>query len=212
VKLLSIQVGRPREVVFEGRPVNTAIFKTPVSGPVRVGRLNLDGDAQADLKVHGGPDKAVYAYSVDAYPSWNKEMGTELGYGSLGENLSVDRLDEEDVCVGDIVAVGSCALLAVQPRLPCFKLGVRLGTQEALKAFMRINRPGIYFRVLEEGEIRAGDRLAIRERDPEKVPLSDLFRFHVTRMAERGWAERALRARGLTRSWREKIEKAVASA
>jgi MOSC domain-containing protein YiiM len=134
-------------------------------------------------------------------------MGIEFGYGSLGENLSFDHLDEEKLCVGDIVALGGCKLQVSQPRLPCFKLGVRLGTPEALRTFMRIGRPGIYFRVLEEGKIEAGDTMKVIEPDPEKIPLNDLFRFHATREASAEWAERALRVEGMVGSWREKIKK-----
>lgn len=211
MKLLSIQVGRPREVEFGGKRVLTAIFKSQVPGPIRVGKLNLEGDEQADLTVHGGPDKAVYAYSVDAYPAWSQAMGQPFSYGALGENLSVEKLDEEELCVGDVVQAGSAKLLVVQPRLPCFKLGVKLGTQEALKVFVQIGRPGIYFRVLEEGMLSTGESLNVVERDPAKLPLGDLFRFHVTRKATPKWAKRALTARGLTSSWRQKIEKAAGS-
>jgi MOSC domain-containing protein YiiM len=210
MKLLSIQVGLPREVDWEGKRVSTGIFKDPVPGPVWVGRLNIEGDGQADLRVHGGTDKAVYAYSMDAYPWWRKTLGRDdLPGGSFGENLTVDHLDETALCLGDVVAIGDCRLQIAQPRLPCFKLGIRLSDPEAPRTFMKSGRPGIYFRVLAEGSIRPGDRLEVVEADPERVPLADLFVFSQTRKADPAWAARALRVKSLMPAWRGKIADAL---
>jgi MOSC domain-containing protein YiiM len=210
MKLLSIQIGLPREVEWQGKKVSTGIFKDAVSGPVRVGRLNLEGDGQADLRVHGGPDKAVYAYSADAYPWWKRELAREeLPNGSFGENLTVDALDESALCLGDVVAIGEARLQVAQPRLPCFKLGIRLGLTEAPEIFMRSGRPGIYFRVLAEGAIRAGDRLVVEAGDPERVPLVSLFELYRTKRCDPAWAERALRVKSLMPNWRGKIAAAM---
>jgi MOSC domain-containing protein YiiM len=178
MKLLAISVGQPKVVPWQGKEVRTGIFKAPVSHAVRVGKTSLEGDGQADLTVHGGFDKAVYAYSHDAYPWWKKQLGlSELPYGSFGENLTIDRLDEAQVFVGDRFEVGSCVLEAVQPRMPCFKLGIKFGDPRIIQTFYDFRRPGVYFRVLREGTIEAGDEL--RKVGSEKIPASitELFQF-----------------------------------
>jgi MOSC domain-containing protein YiiM len=158
MKVLSVQVGRPRDVEWRGEVVNTGIFKTPVQGPVIVRYLDLEGDEQADLTVHGGPNKAVYVYPSEHYPSWRKELPElEFPFGAFGENLTVDGLLEEDVRIGDQLRIGTAEFVVTQPRMPCYKLAVRFNRTDMLKRLLRSRRTGFYLRVLQEGELTAGD-------------------------------------------------------
>ena len=158
MKILSVNVGLPREVFFRDEVVITGIFKEPVEGQVRLRKLNLDGDKQADLTVHGGPDKAIYAYPSEHYDYWLRELpGTAtLPYGMFGENLTTQGLMEDAVNIGDqfqIGSSGSAKVIATQPRMPCYKLGVKFGRMDIIRRFLASGRPGIYFKVLREGEI-----------------------------------------------------------
>jgi MOSC domain-containing protein YiiM len=166
-ELISINVAMPRHIAFRGQPVMTGIFKKPVSGPVMVGSLNLEGDAQADLRVHGGLDKAVYVYQAENYVLWQRELGRALTYGTFGENLTVTMLGENSVCVGDVLAVGEVLLQVTQPRFPCFKLGIVMRDQRFLKRFLDSGRTGYYCRVLQEGTIKAGEKLKVVSRDDD---------------------------------------------
>ncbi|HYO05517.1 MAG TPA: MOSC domain-containing protein, partial [Phototrophicaceae bacterium] len=155
MKVLSVNVGLPRKVIFNGQPITTAIFKDPVNGPVTLRKLNLDGDRQADLTVHGGVDKAVYSYPAEHYGYWRKQFpNTDLAWGMFGENFTTEGLMEDTVNVGDHLQIGSATLVASQPRMPCYKLGVRFGTMDIIRRFLASGRPGIYFRVLKEGEVQ----------------------------------------------------------
>ena len=157
MKLISVQVGLPREVSWEGRTVTTGIFKEPIGGPVMVRTLNLDGDEQADLSVHGGPDKAVYVYPFEHYEYWRKELpGVKLPYGMFGENLTTEGLLEKDVNVGDRFRIGEAELVVRQPRMPCYKLGLKFQRADMVKRFLTSRRSGFYFAVLREGEVQAG--------------------------------------------------------
>jgi MOSC domain-containing protein YiiM len=211
MKILSIQVGLPREVPWEGKKVSTGIFKEPIVGRVWVRRLNIEGDGQADLTVHGGADKAIYAYGSDAYTWWKSRLPeTDFAYGAFGENLTVDLLDENRVCLGDIFQVGGCRLQVAQPRFPCFKLGIKFGDMGILKTFMESGRPGIYFRVLAEGQIQKGDELRCIDSDPEKVPLTALFRFNTQKKStDPALLRRILRVKSLMPTWHETISKAL---
>lgn len=156
MKIESIQVGIPQTFKVNGRSFTTAINKAPLKGAVRVGFLNLEGDKQADLKVHGGPNKAVYGYGLDALDLWKKlRPQDEMSFGALGENLSITELDENKIYLGDRFRVGSAELMAVQPRFPCSKLAAKYNDPKILKQFMQLKRPGVYYRVLKEGEIEA---------------------------------------------------------
>lgn len=158
MKLLSVNVGLPREAGVPGAVVLTAIFKQPVRGSVHVGRLNLEGDRQADLTVHGGRDKAVYAYPSEHYPTWRRELGEEhLPYGAFGENLTTEGLAEDAVRIGDRFRVGTAEMVVTQPRMPCFKLGIRFGRPDMVKRFFHSRRSGFYLAVEREGEVAAGD-------------------------------------------------------
>jgi MOSC domain-containing protein YiiM len=158
VKLVSVNVGRPRTVEAGGRKVRTAIFKSPVAGRVAVGRLNLAGDKQSDLRVHGGPNKAVYLYPAKHYDAWRAELPEmDFPYGAFGENLTVLGLDEDDVHVGDRLRVGTAEMVVTQPRMPCFKLGLRFGRADMVKRFFQSRRFGFYLAVQREGDVAAGD-------------------------------------------------------
>ncbi|MBI1984021.1 MAG: MOSC domain-containing protein, partial [Acidobacteria bacterium] len=155
-----VNVAQPKVIIVGGRRVRTGIFKTPVAGPVKVGRMNLDGDAQADLSVHGGPHKAVYAYSWKNVEFWRRELGRDdLGPGSLGENFTLDDLPDTEISIGDELEIGTARFLVTQPRLPCYKLGIALGLPDFPKIFHRSGRNGFYLRVLREGVIAVGDEV-----------------------------------------------------
>ena len=165
--LVSVNVGRPRPVDTGRRTVETAIWKRPVEGRVAVRGVNVDGDAQANRSVHGGPDKAVYAYAIEETMRWEAELGRDLGPGAFGENLTVAGLDVSGALLGERWRVGTALLEVVQPRLPCFKLGLRMGDPTFVKRFGRASRPGAYLRIVEEGELGAGDTIEV---DPATLP------------------------------------------
>ena len=169
-RLLSVNVGRPQQLsVRRGRPLMSAIVKAPVPGPVRVAGVNVEGDDQADRRVHGGPDKAVYAYACEDTAFWSAELGRELGPAAFGENLSVRGLPVSEAVIGEHWAVGSTLLEVAQPRLPCFKLGLRMGDPRFLKRFAAAGRPGAYLRILREGELGAGDTIEVVARPEHGV-------------------------------------------
>ncbi|QDK36564.1 MOSC domain-containing protein [Bdellovibrio sp. NC01] len=175
MKILSIQVGLPKTIQFKGKDITTGIFKNPIAGPVKVEKLNIVGDRQADLTVHGGVDKAVYAYSVDAYPWWQEQRPQdEFKFGAFGENLSMETLDESQICVGDTFEIGGAILQAAQPRFPCFKLGAMYNDLSIVKTFTKSGRPGVYFRVLQEGMIDVGQSLKLVSREKILLPIVDL--------------------------------------
>ncbi|MDF2768341.1 MAG: hypothetical protein K0S91_1176 [Nitrososphaeraceae archaeon] len=165
MRVLSVNVGLPRQVVFNGQIVTTSIFKYPVKGPIMLRKLNLDGDRQADLTVHGGLDKAVYSYPAEHYEYWRKQFpNMDLIWGMFGENN-----------VGDQFQIGSATkLVATQPRMPCYKLGVRFGRMDVIRRFMASRRPGIYFKVLQEGQVEAGDKIKIIRKDENNVTVKDI--------------------------------------
>jgi len=204
--LVSINVGRPREVEWRGKLVRTAIFKDPVGGPVRVRALNLAGDEQADLAVHGGADKAVYVYPGEHYGYWREQLpGEKLPWGAFGENLTTDGLRETTVCIGDRVLVGSAEFLVTQPRLPCFKLGIRFGRPDMVKRFQHSERSGFYLAVLREGVVSAGDAIRLISAGDAGVTVADIARLYTTDANERE-QELLRRASGLDalpESWRE---------
>ena len=176
-RLISVNVGEPRELLWMGRTVKTGIFKDAIRGRVAVRRLNLNGDKQADLSVHGGLDKAVYLYPAEHYVYWQEEYpGMQLPWGMFGENLTTEGMLEDEVSIGDQFRVGSVELMVTQPRLPCYKLGIRFGRDDIIKRFMAAGRPGFYLRVLQEGEVGAGDTIERISRDDGEVTVSDVFR------------------------------------
>ena len=204
MKVLSVNVGLPQEITVQGKPVWTGIFKQPVAHRVAVSRLNLDGDRQADLQVHGGPDKAVYAYPSDHYGFWRDQLpDLQLPYGMFGENLTVAGLREDQVHIGDRFAVGSAELQVTQPRLPCYKLGIRFGRADMVKRFLNSRRTGFYFRVTREGEIGAGDPVARTFRDPGGVSVAEITRLYAFDRDDRELLARILASEALPQDWHD---------
>lgn len=208
--LISINVGFPREIIHGGRTVSTGIFKAPVAGPVWLGRLNLVGDGQADLRVHGGTDKAVYVYPFEHYAFWAGELGrNEFSHGQFGENFTTEGLLEDEVSIGDVFRIGVARVQVTQPRTPCFKLGIRMGDENFPTRFTAANRTGFYLRVLEEGMVKAGDAIDRVERAAGSMSVRDIFHLrHVG--GTRAEYERAARLPGLSQSWRAAFEKRMA--
>ncbi len=174
MKVLSVNVGLPQEIEWRGRIIRTAIWKEPVQGPVRMARLNLDGDAQADLRVHGGPDKAVYLYPKEHYPLWEEELGVALLNGAMGENLTTQDLLEDAVAIGDRLRIGTALTEVAQPRLPCFKLGARHLRPDLPKVFVEKGLPGVYLRVVEGGEVEAESEIRAEGSAAERWTVSEV--------------------------------------
>jgi MOSC domain-containing protein YiiM/GrpB-like predicted nucleotidyltransferase (UPF0157 family) len=176
MKVLSINVGLPRAVQYRGETVMTSIFKAPVAGRVRVRRLNIEGDQQSDLTVHGGTDKAVYAYPAEHYAFWREELpDVALPWGAFGENFTTEGLLEDTLHIGDSLRIGSAEFLVTQPRMPCFKLGIRFDRPDMVKRFLRSGRPGFYLSVSQEGEVGAGDPITLASRDPSAMTVTEDF-------------------------------------
>ncbi len=217
MKLVSVNTGMPREVSWHGRMVTTAIFKEPVRGRMALRKLNLDRDSQADLTVHGGEHKAVYCYSLAHYDYWKKELsGRELPMGMFGENFTIDNggqgplggqeLLEESVHLGDRFSIGTAEVVVTQPRLPCYKLGVRFGSDDMVKRFLASGRTGFYVAVLREGEVGAGDEIEVISGEANAVAVSEITRLYVAKRfgdAEIRAVRRALRVEELPESWKE---------
>jgi MOSC domain-containing protein YiiM len=179
--VVSVNVGRPREVKWHGRLVRTSIWKTPTFERVRVARLNIDGDEQSDLSVHGGLHKAVYAYPREHYEFWRSELPESvLEWGAFGENLTIEGLLEDDVRVGDRLRIGSVEFEVTQPRFPCFKLGIRFGRDDVLRRFLESGRSGFYLSVVKEGALVAGDAIQFDPRAEHDVTISDVAAAYAT--------------------------------
>jgi MOSC domain-containing protein YiiM len=204
VKLLSINVGLPREVDWRGKLVRTSIFKAPVSGRVRVTRLNIQGDQQSDLSVHGGADKAVYAYPSEHYAFWRRELpGMDFPWGTFGENLTTEGLLEDKVHIGDRFRAGSAEFIVSQPRMPCFKLAIRFSRPDMVKRFLRSGRAGFYLAVVQEGDIGAGDSLDLVAEDNGQITVADVVRLYAADEANQDLLRRASELSALPESWRE---------
>jgi MOSC domain-containing protein YiiM len=176
MKLVSVQIGKARSVELRGRTVRTGIFKEPILFRVRATRLGLEGDVQADRRVHGGPEMAVYAYDLSGYAHWRSELGAEFPYGQFGENLTVEGMPETDVRIDDVYRVGGALLQVSKPRSPCFKLALKMERPDFPKAFIESGRTGFYLRVLEEGELGAGDPITLVSREPGALRVERLVR------------------------------------
>jgi MOSC domain-containing protein YiiM len=210
VKLISIAVGLPREIEWQGRKVRTSIFKSPVTGPVQVSRLNIDGDKQSDLTVHGGPDKAVYAYPSEHYPFWRENFpALEFDWGMLGENLTVEGLDERTTHIGDRFGVGSAEFVVTQPRMPCYKLGIRLGDPRAIKILLQSRRSGFYFAVAREGVVTAGDPIRLIERDEHGISVTDIVDLYGGTSDSPDLLNKAINLPSLPASWRDYFRKRI---
>lgn len=206
MRLASLSVGMPRDVLWHGRTVTTGIFKQPVEGRVALRKLNLDGDRQADLTVHGGAHKAVYAYPLEHYAYWKKELpDRDLPPSSFGENFTTEGLLEDSVYLGDRFSIGSAEVVVTQPRLPCYKLGVRFQMDDMVKRFLASARIGFYLAVVREGEVGAGDRITALARDPNAVPVSEITRLYVAKrygQEEVASVHRALLVPALPEGWK----------
>jgi MOSC domain-containing protein YiiM len=206
MQVLSVNVGLPRDVPWQGTLVSTGIFKEPVAERIALRTLNLAGDAQADLTVHGGPDKAVYAYPSEHYDAWEKRAGRQLPPGAFGENLTTEGLVEDRVHIGDEFRVGTARLVVTQPRMPCYKLGIRFGDPSMVKAFLKAGWPGIYFAVVEEGEVGPGDSIELVHMDPRRVTVVDMFALMFNRNASPDDLRRLLEVPALAAVWREEFQ------
>lgn len=202
-QIVSLNVGLPRRVVFNGQVVTTGIFKEPTDGHVMIRRLNLDGDKQADLTVHGGVDKAVYSYAAEHYDYWRGELPSmNLPWGMFGENFTTQGLLEDNVNIGDTLQVGSAKLMVTQPRMPCYKLGVRFGRMDIVRRFMASGRPGIYFKVLEEGEVVKGDKINIISKDKNNITVIDIVRMYNRDHRDIEIMKRAIKIGALPEGWK----------
>ena len=207
MKLISVNTGLPRGVTWHGKNVTTGIFKHPVEGRVALKKFNLDGDRQADLSVHGGEHKAVYCYPIEHYDYWKGELpGRELPLAVFGENFTTTGLTEDFVHLGDRFAVGSAQLVVTQPRLPCYKLGVRFQSDEMVKRFLASGRTGFYVAVASEGAVGAGDDITVLSREANAVPVSEITRLYVAKTYspdDVASARRAMRVAALPESWKQ---------
>mgnify|MGYP001611791715 CR=1 FL=1 len=212
MNIISINVGSAKDFDWRGETVTTAIFKNPVESAM-IGRLGLEGDQQADLKVHGGPDKAVYAYSADHYPWWKEQLpGMELPHGAFGENLTVAGLNDNETCLGDEFRLGGARLLALQPRLPCSKLALRFDDPGMVKRFAQSLRLGVYFRVLEPGRVRRGDVFELARAHAVRYPVLGLARLYFDAELTPEKTRPALAHPALNDNWREMLSKRLKKA
>jgi MOSC domain-containing protein YiiM len=197
----SVNVGAPRAVSWAGRKVRTGIWKAPVEGRIAVAGVNLDGDGQADLRVHGGPDKAVYAYAVEDYDWWSAELGEPLAPATFGENLTTRGIDLTSSVVGEVWAVGSARLTVTQPRLPCFKLGIRMGDAAFVQRFDDARRHGTYLRIVQEGDVGTGDTVTLVSRPDHGFTSSAIAAVYESR--DHAGLERLVTTPGVPESWRD---------
>jgi MOSC domain-containing protein YiiM len=210
MKIVSVNVGTPRPVEWRGRRIMSGIFKQPVAGRVALRRLNLEGDRQADLSVHGGANKAVYVYPSEHYPFWRRELELEdLPWGSFGENLTTEGWWEDEVHAGDRFRIGTAEVVVTQPRLPCFKLAMRFDREDVVETFLHSGRPGFYLAVLQEGELGAGDAMERIHEDENAVSVVEIVRLYLDRKGETDpdLLRRAASVEALPKSWRDHFRK-----
>jgi ferredoxin-NADP reductase/MOSC domain-containing protein YiiM len=210
-RLLSINVGLPRDINWQGKTVHTAIWKTPVSGPRMVRRLNIDGDGQGDLAGHGGEHRAVFVYQIDSYRYWQKHLGRpDFTYGQFGENFTVDGLSDAEVCIGDRYQIGGALFEVTQPRVTCYRVGIRMNEPEMASLLVAHGRPGFYFRVIEEGEVEAGDEVTQVAHGSERMSVFDINALLYKPAHPHDRLERALRIPELSAGWRRSFEALLA--
>jgi MOSC domain-containing protein YiiM len=204
MKIISLNVARPRLTTYRGTTISTGIFKKPVSGRVVLRSLNLEGDQQADLSVHGGPYKAVYAYSSEHYEFWRNELpGVDLPWGAFGENFTTTSLAEDEIHVGDRFRVGSAILMVRQPRMPCYKLAAKFQRDDMIERFLWSARSGFYFSVEQEGEVGEGDEIELISRDHAGITIAEMNLLYVRDKYNRDLLRKAIDTDGLPESWRE---------
>ncbi len=198
-RVLSVNVGRPREFDYNGRPAKSAIWKSPVAGRIAARGVNLEGDDQADRKAHGGPDKSVYAYAIEDLRWWEEQLGQSLQYAEFGENLTTEGIAVNDALVGERWGIGTAVFEVSEPRIPCWRLGVRMNDQGFVRRFTEAMRPGTYLRIIVEGAVGAGDEIRIIERPAHDMAVRDIFRIYTR---DRGEVERLLAVPRLSDAWR----------
>jgi MOSC domain-containing protein YiiM len=203
MRILSVNVGLPREVTWQGKLVTTGIFKEPVNAPVMLRTLNLDGDQQADLTVHGGVDKAVYVYPSEHYGYWRAELaGVDLSWGVFGENFTTEGLLEETVYIGDRFRIGDAQVVVTEPRMPCYKLGIKFGRADIIKRFLASRRTGFYFAVAREGMVSAGDAIEFIGRDQREISVADITRLYAFEKNDLKGLRRAIGVEVLPENWK----------
>ncbi len=213
MKLLSVNVSQPKEMSYNGKRIKTGIFKEPVSGRTMMRRLNLDGDGQGDPTVHGGIHKAVYVYPIEHYDYWKQELGRDdLTYGKFGENLTVEGMLEDTVHIGDVFRIGEALVEVSQPRVPCFKLGIKMRDPQIVKPFLQSERVGFYVRVLEEGEVGASDAIERTKVGEGQMTVKEIVHLRHFDNANAAAAEKAANLPALTPSWRDSFEEIVVKA
>jgi MOSC domain-containing protein YiiM len=211
MKIVSINVGRRRQIPWQGQLVQTSIFKSPVAGRVRVRPHNLDGDEQSDLTVHGGVNKAVYVYPSEHYAFWKRELpDADLGWGNFGENLTTEGLFEDRVRIGDTLRIGSAEFIVTQPRMPCFKLGIRFNRADMIKRFHLSGRSGFYLSIVREGEVGADDEVTHVAGGDDSISVAAIFRLYTADDADRQLVQRATELPALSPGWREHFRKRLA--
>ena len=202
-RVLSVNVGRAREFDYNGRPAKSAIWKSPVAGRIAARGVNLEGDDQADRKAHGGPDKSVYAYSIEDLRWWEEKLGRSLQYAEFGENLTTEGVAVNDALVGERWEIGTAVFEVSEPRIPCWRLGVRMNDQGFVRRFTEALRPGTYLRIIVEGAVGAGDEIRIIERPDHELTIRDIFRIYTRDREEVG---RLLAVPRISESWRKWAE------
>lgn len=206
MRIVSVNVGLPKEVIWKGAPVKTGIFKEPVDGPVPIKKMNLAGDRQADLSVHGGLEKAVYAYPAEHYEYWREVLpDVSLSWGKFGENLTTEGLKEHSVCIGDYVKIGSAVLMVTQPRMPCYKLNIRFNRDDMIRLFLTSRRSGFYFSVVEEGEVRAGTDVKLVHQDPQRVTVVDILELYLEKSPNPALLQRVMNVDALPQGWKTEL-------
>ncbi len=206
MRVLSVNVGHPRKIETREGTVVTSIFKSPVEGRVKLRGFNLEGDRQSDLQAHGGPNKAVYLYAHEHYEYWRQQLpGTDLPFGAFGENLTTEGISEESAHIGDRFRIGTAVLQVAQPRMPCYKLALRMGRTDMVKLFWKSGRSGIYFSVVQEGEFAAGDPMEQVATGDEQVRVADVVRLYKRETDDADLMARAMRS-PLRGSWKSEIQ------
>ena len=208
MRVVSLSIGGPQRVDWNGGTVLTSIFKTPTDRRLKVSALNIEGDKQSDLSVHGGYEKAVYAYPFEHYPLWRGELEMELPWASFGENLTTEGLSE-DVRIGDRFRVGTAEFVVTQPRMPCYKLGIRLGRTDVLRQMLKTGRTGFYFSVAVEGEIGAGDEIELVSRSDEGLTVADVVKLFTVESGNQDLLRQAMRSRVLPLNWKDYFGKKI---
>jgi len=212
MKIISVNVGLPRLVLRNGEPVSTGIFKEPVAGRMMMRTLNLDGDRQADLSVHGGPEKAVYVYPSEHYDFWKRELpDMDLPWAMFGENFTTTGLFETEINIGDTFRIGTAEVMVTQPRMPCYKLGIRFGRTDIIKRFLASERTGFYFSVLKEGEVGVGDEFELLEKNAAGVRVVDVTRLYSSDKENVDLLRRAIATEALPDNWRNYFLKRIES-